>query len=336
MSTVGDRTAGALTELTSRLAPDPRVTLCEVTVADGALTGVADLALGRGLAAFARTHGLRCRVDHPRPTRARVGVSRAAFRARPDAESERTNEALCGQALTLYDRHGPFARASAGRDGYLGWVHGADLDEAGFEPDRQLVALRGHAFAAPEVSAPVLMELAHGSRVREVRGPRGGWSEVALPGGVRGFVRSALIDALVAPRPEPTADALVAFARRFLETPYLWGGVSAWGLDCSGLTQTVYGAFGFALPRDADQQATLGEPIDADEARPADLLFFPGHVAIALGDGRLLHANAHHMRVTVDGFDRSDYGRWLRGRLSGVRRLRRRAAPVTPRSHTIP
>jgi cell wall-associated NlpC family hydrolase len=120
---------------------------------------------------------------------------------------------------------------------------------------------------------------------------------------------------------DPTPEAVTRFALRFLETPYLWGGVSAWGLDCSGLVGTVYRAFGVALPRDADQQSEWGQEVSPNEVRTADLLFFPGHVAITLDAERFVHANAHHMCVTADSFPGDAYGRRLREALTKAVRL---------------
>jgi len=89
-------------------------------------------------------------------------------------------------------------------------------------------------------------------------------------------------------------------AARFLEIPYLWGGRTSLGLDCSGLVQTAFEACGIACPRDSDmQEASFGEPVDVDLAqlRRGDLLFWPGHVALARGDGAIVHASGHEMRV---------------------------------------
>jgi len=96
----------------------------------------------------------------------------------------------------------------------------------------------------------------------------------------------------------------VGTAEAFLGVPYLWGGRSADGVDCSGLLQLVLQRAGIAAPRDSDQQAaTLGQalpvPWDCARLHAGDLVFFPGHAGIALGDGRFLHANAFDMRVSI-------------------------------------
>jgi cell wall-associated NlpC family hydrolase len=95
---------------------------------------------------------------------------------------------------------------------------------------------------------------------------------------------------------EPPADV----AERFVGTPYLWGGRDSLGIDCSGLVQQALYAAGLACPRDSDQQAELGEAVDRRALARGDLVFWRGHVGMMLDDARLIHANAHHMAVTVE------------------------------------
>ena len=89
-------------------------------------------------------------------------------------------------------------------------------------------------------------------------------------------------------------------ALRFLGAPYLWGGRESLGLDCSGLVQQALFACGLACPRDTDQQEELGTAIDAADFGRGDLVFWKGHVAIGLGEGRIIHANGHHMATAVE------------------------------------
>ncbi len=295
---------------------DPRVTLCELHETAGALVGVAEGTLEPVLARYAKTHGLRLEVTFPKPQPQHVVWSRTPLFGSPSHRSETVSEVGFGDPVSAYDVQGDYVRVAAARDGYLGWVPAAALGGLPAATHR-FGSLRGHVFEGPEVAAVRRLELAYGAPLH-VLGDWDGWSRVALTGG-EGYVHTA---ALEAPTPlEPTPEALTRFALRFLETPYLWGGVSAWGLDCSGLVQTVYRAFGVSLPRDADQQSEAGRVVSPAEVRAADLLFFPGHVAIALGGDRFVHANARHMCVGVDSFSGDGYGRRLRGALTRAVRL---------------
>lgn len=305
-----------MTEPVTGFVGDPRVTLCDVHKTAGALVGVADRTLEPALAAYTEAHGLRLVVAFPAAQPRRIVWSRTPLFRGPSHRSETVSEVGFGDAVSAYDVQGDYVRVAAARDGYLGWAPAAALGGLP-ETTHRFGNLRGHVFEEPEVAAVRRLELAYGAPLH-VLGEADGWSRVALSEG-EGYVHTA---ALVAPTPlEPTPEALTRFALRFLETPYLWGGVSAWGLDCSGLVQTIYRAFGVFLPRDADQQSQAGRVVSPAEVRATDLLFFPGHVAIALGGDRFVHANARRMCVSADSFSGDGYGQWLRGALTRAVRL---------------
>ena len=314
----------SLTETLARfrrdLVPDPRTVLCDVVARGGVLTGVAGAALEPDLSRFAAEQGIGSAVEFISPTMHYVLPQRVFLRAAPRPDGETANELLYGERVHVYDRVDAWLRVATERDGYLGWLNAAALAKTLPEPNYRFTAPRGHVFAAPTVASERLFELSFGGALR-VEGEDKDWTRVVFGHAERGWVRASLLEPLIIPHPAPSPQAVTCFAKRFLETPYSWGGVSAWGLDCSGLVQTVYGAFGVALPRDADQQACRGAEVGPDDAQPGDLLFFPGHVALSLGGTRFIHANAHHMRVTTDDFTGSAYGEHLREKLTGVRRL---------------
>lgn len=243
--------------------------------------------------------------------------ARLSLRAEPNWEAAQVSEALPGEALSVLLREGEWAWVKTGPDGYPGWVRAAGL--LGGIPAGEvlkLTALRAHAYARPKISSPILAELCFGAAV--VRGSgesvtEGGrvWWPVLLPDGAAAWVQAVCFAAV------PEADA-ADFALRFLETPYVWGGRSAWGLDCSGLSQLAYAAFGRALPRDADLQQQ--ELTAVDMAQRGDLAFFPGHVGVMLDGRRMIHANATHMRVTVETFGEGEYGTRLQDTCTGFGR----------------
>ncbi|GAA5532537.1 NlpC/P60 family protein [Deinococcus aluminii] len=249
------------------------------------------------------------------PQAMRAGNARVSLRARPDADAPQVTEALPGEALeVITEQAGGWAWVRTGHDRYLGWARAEALvprETAGGETLR-VTALRAHAYAGPQVSAPLRAELCAGAVLTRAPGEAaGGWVPVHLPDGQAAWVAQAALS------PAPVTDA-AAFALRLLDTPYIWGGRSAWGLDCSGLAQLAYAALGRALPRDADQQRAFLTPVEAPQR--GDLAFFPGHVGVMLDGRRMVHANATHMRVTVETLGEGEYGARLAGSLTGYGR----------------
>ncbi|WP_216317684.1 C40 family peptidase [Deinococcus aestuarii] len=247
-----------------------------------------------------------------------VGRARLSLRARPGADAPQVTEALPGEVLEVVEvREGGWAWVRTRHDGYLGWAQVAGLT---FTPPPgealTVAALRGHAFAGPRVSRAVVAELCLGARLGRRPGEvvtEGGrrWVPVWLPDGGEAWVGEGVLS------PAPVADA-ADFALRLLETPYVWGGRSAWGLDCSGLTQLTYAALGRALPRDADQQQAALEAVGVPER--GDLAFFPGHVGVMLDSRRMVHANATRMRVSVETLQEGEYGERLAREVTGFGR----------------
>jgi cell wall-associated NlpC family hydrolase len=300
------------------LLTDTRTQLCEVSFGGGALVGLTEKTFAPGLESFAREHRIGFKVNVLEPTTQYVSSGRAFLRKISDPKAEVSSEAVYGEEVRVYDKHGNLCRVATVRDSYFGWMNVADLGHTVLPATHRFSALRGHVFAAPSVASERLFEVSYGSGLHVIK-QEGEWCKVKLSK-VEGWVRVSLLQSLPS-RLLFKPKALVSLAARFLETPYVWGGVTAWGLDCSGLVQSVYGAFGVALPRDADQQEDMGETVGLDQAKPADLLFFPGHVAVSLGGTKFIHANAHHMRVTIDDFEKSDYAKNLRTQMTCVKRM---------------
>ncbi len=246
------------------------------------------------------------------------GAARLSLRAGPDEGAAQVTEALVGEALEALWEQSEWARVRTVHDRYLGWVRAAELQtaQAPDAAEMTVTALRAHAFAGPKVSRAIVAELSYGARVWRDEGDvveenHRRWVPVLLPGGQAAYVQEVCFT--------PLAEQTVTdFALRFLETPYVWGGRSAWGLDCSGLTQLVYGAFGVQLPRDADQQQATLTAIS--EPRAGDLAFFPGHVGLMLDEKRLVHANATNMRVNIETLGEGEYGTRLRRGCTGFGR----------------
>lgn len=213
----------------------------------------------------------------------------APLRRHPAFDAPLDTEALFGARLTVYDDNGEgWAFAQLADDGYVGYVPSEALRPVGPAPTHKVVAPRTFIFPGPDIKLPPRGALCFGSTVA-VRGEKGAFAVTA-----EGFLFARHLAPL-----ESREEDFVAVAARFLGVPYLWGGRSALGLDCSGLVQMALAACGIAGPRDsAVQEKTLGTalPLDA-ELRRGDLLFWPGHVGIAEAPDTLLHANAFHMMV---------------------------------------
>ncbi len=246
------------------------------------------------------------------PTPAWAAAGRVSLRAAPQDGANQVSEAVLGEALEVIEPLGEWAWVRTLHDGYLGYARADGLTDRAAQATMPVMALRAHLYDAPAVSARVLDEVAFGAHlailgVQEVRGRD--WYEVAYRGG-RAFIGKACFEA-------PPGD-VVDFALRFLDTPYVWGGRTAWGLDCSGLSQLVYARAGLGIPRDADQQQAHLTPVSTPE--PGDLAFFPGHVGIMLDGRRMLHANATHMAVSIEVLGEGRYGQRLAADLQGFGR----------------
>jgi len=193
-----------------------------------------------------------------------------------------------GTRFCVIDRDGAAAFGFSATDGHCGWVDGSALG-ADHAPTHQVSALGSHVLDAADLKARVVTALPIGALLEGVQNGR--HLETAL-----GFVPMEHLRALDRPLADPVAQA-----RRLLGVPYLWGGNSAQGIDCSGLVQLTRGLCGLPTPPDSDlQQAMAGTDVAQDALEPRDLVFWRGHVAMVSAPGTILHANAHHMRVTEE------------------------------------
>lgn len=234
---------------------------------------------------------------------------------RPDSRLE--SEALLGETLTLLDEEEGWAWVQLERDGYVGYIPGDGLSADIAPPTHRIAALRTYVFPRPDGKSAPLALLSLNALITAA-GSDGKF--LALREGGYVFAGHAAPIGTVAPD-------YVAVAEGFLGAPYLWGGRTSIGLDCSGLVQLAAEAAGILCPRDADMQAQeIGRPIDerdALELRRGDLVFWEGHVGIMVSPGDLLHANAYHMAVEREPLDlaKARIKRALGSDMTGVRRL---------------
>jgi cell wall-associated NlpC family hydrolase len=222
-----------------------------------------------------------------------ISAGIAAIRATAAADAEQLSQAQFGDTFCVYEERDGFGWGQSGLDAYVGWVDMEALSAPVVAPTHRVVALRTYVFSAPNLKSAPLFLLSLNARVT-VEAEDGRWRKIARAGWVAAE-HIAPYDSEFAPDP-------VAVAERFVGAPYQWGGVESLGLDCSGLVLAGMRAAGLSCPRDSYMQAAaLGRPIDPrGPLQRGDLVFWKGHVGIMVDAERLLHANAHHMAVTIE------------------------------------
>ena len=219
----------------------------------------------------------------------------ASLRREPASDSEMMTQALKGERVTIYDRNSEgWAWGQLDGDGYVGWLPDAAFAKPGAAPTHKVSAIRTFAFPGASIKLPPADALVMGSLITVLREQgsfavtREGWY---LPRQHVGAIGSHVGD-------------FVSVAEQFVGTPYLWGGKTGFGIDCSGLVQVALNAAGIGCPRDSDlQEVGLGRALERAEAkklRRGDLVFWKGHVAIVRDADTIVHANAHHMATAIE------------------------------------
>ncbi|MBK8703794.1 MAG: C40 family peptidase [Saprospiraceae bacterium] len=270
-----------------------------------------------------------------------VSLSACNIRSQPRHAAELATQSTLGTALRVLKREGGWYLVQT-PDDYLGWLDDggfALLDSAGYErwqaaPKVVYLPDMGFARQSPSADAPFVSDLLAGNILLDL-GREGAFAKIGFPDGRQAYVPAA--DVVLYPQwlytRQPTVENILATAHRFMGRPYLWGGTSGKGVDCSGFTKTVFYLNGLLLPRDASQQVHTGIDIPADTTlanlQPGDLLFYGRHatadtpekvthVAIYLGNGQIIHGSG---AVKVESMRRGDptfvedrLGTYLRGR----------------------
>lgn len=245
---------------------------------------------------------LRGRVEAGRwaeGVEAAVAASVADLHAAPDGTSGLDTQLLMGDAVLVFERRAGWAWVQAERDGYVGYVEEGVLSEPGPAATHVVTVPRTFLYAVPDMKRSRTGALSLGARVAVAGHAETRGTSYAVLASGEAVVAAHLLDA------GTLASDYVAVAETLVLTPYLWGGASAFGLDCSGLVQLSMRMAGRTVLRDTDMQAgSVGEVLDPGPdlagLRRGDLVFWKGHVGIMLDAENLIHANGHTMMVSKE------------------------------------
>jgi hypothetical protein len=229
-------------------------------------------------------------VDAPRYVEGEkfsVRTGRASLRVCPSDDAAQDSELLFGEIFTVYEGTAGWAWGQAANDLYVGYLRQDALAKP-FKAEARVSALMAPVFSAADLKTPVRDLLPLNAAV-PVLAREGDYVNVGP-----GFVHRQHLGA-------GTQKDFVSIAERFLGVPYVWGGKTVAGLDCSGLIQTALQAVGKAAPRDTDMmEKALGDAVALSDVRRGDLIFWKGHMGVMLDTQSLLHANAFHMEVAIE------------------------------------
>ena len=258
----------------------------------------------------------------------RIGITRvsvANLRAQPKHSAELVTQTLMGMPLKIYEAQNGFYHVKT-PEGYYAWVDAAgiivlsrqEFKEWLVKPKIIITAQCGKIYKTPHTDAVPVSDYVLND-VFALKEMLDDYALVEYSDGRSGFLKKDVFltfEQFEENNKKAGADDLIYEAKQFLGLPYLWGGTSSKGLDCSGFTKTVYAQLGYLLPRDASQQAKIGQAVqitsDFSQLKSGDLLFFGHqkngmdkitHVAIYMGNGRIIHATGE---VKIESLNRND------------------------------
>ncbi len=223
----------------------------------------------------------------------------APVRITPRFDAALLTEGLCGEMATIYDMTDGWGWVQLEEDGYVGYMPADNLSAIIEEPTHWVVARGTFIYPAPDMKRPPITRLSFNAKVTVI-GREGRFVELSRGG----FVFGGHLHPV-----EEKAKDFVRLAERLVGTPYLWGGRSGVGIDCSALVQLSMQGAGMPCPRDSDmQEEEVGEPMtdkDLGKLERGNLIFWRGHVGIVQSAEWMIHASGHQMEVIVEPIRRA-------------------------------
>ena len=210
----------------------------------------------------------------------------------PDASAPKEKfetQLVRGEIFIVSEEKDGWCKGVCAHDNYPGYIESKYLSQSVIPATHVVTAVQSHVYSAPSLKSSRIETLSFGSQIA-VETSAEGWAQIK--GG--GWIYQKNLMPMDAFDKDP-----IATAKKFLELPYSWGGRSGFGIDCSGLMQICLARAGIAIPRDTDvQENAVGSTVETP--KKGDLVFFPGHVGLMVDDQHIIHANAFHMKVTIE------------------------------------
>lgn len=255
----------------------------------------------------------------------KININVADIRAEPRFQSERTSQALFNEKVKILDKKDDYVYAKTG-DGYEGWMAGQFLSEYKADHGEEthlIISNLAPGYLARDENSKRIVSIPYGCRLSgEFKDGYLGIQSERYGDFYIGLNDLGKIDKTEKPL-SLSKDTLINEAEKFLGAPYLWGGRSFFGIDCSGFVQTIVRRFGVELPRDTKDQINRGVEIQRDNIGLGDLLFFPRHVALAISKTEFIHSSSSNGGVAFNSFDSSSkiYSRYLDESFKTARRI---------------
>jgi beta-lactamase class A len=243
-----------------------------------------------------------------------VSKNVASVNLLPSSNSEMADEVLHGMVLEIVDKkYDPWYKIKT-QYGYYGYVHNSNFvidNKEASEWEKVSYAiwkLTADVMSEAKYASKVIATLTRGCMIKYTGVYEDKWEKIGLADGGWGWIRTGFADCIeklpTAKNENKLRERIVKTAMDYLDTQYRWGGKSHFGIDCSGLASMAYMMNGLYIPRDGDQQQEYLKPIKREEAKPGDLVFFPGHVAVYIGEGRYVHATGREGYTVVNSFNK--------------------------------